>query len=472
MSRIVFGTDGWRAVMAEDFTFENVERVTQAAAGLWTARPPAGCKRRVVVGFDTRFQSDRFALRAAEVFLGNGFEVVLTPSPAPTPAVSFAVKRLRATGGVMITASHNPPWFNGLKIKTHLGGPADGALCREIESWLDRAPARRQAWAAAPSGTARKRDLAGPHLEQIGRMVDLERISRAGLRVAHDALFGAGIGCVARLLEGTGCQVTPLNHQPDPMFGGANPEPVERNCHSSQAFLRRNPHDICLITDGDSDRIGALDGRGGYVGANVIICLLLAHLIQNRGRAGRIVKVLNTTSMMDRIAQRYGLPLTEVGVGFKHTYVEMLKGDVLLGGEESGSIGFGGHIPERDGLLAGAYLLEMLAMEGRPVQALARRLERQFGPHRYARRDLVFPLDRREALMDRCGSMPPGRLLRSPVEKVQTFDGVKYTARNGSWLMLRGSGTEPVLRVYAEAGSDDEARRLVRQGIALSRAVL
>ena len=465
MSRIVFGTDGWRAIIAEDFTFANVERVAQAAAGFWAAHPPPGTRPAVIVGYDRRFLSDQFAQRVAEVLLGNGFAVTLTAQPTPTPAVSLAVKRRRAVGGIMVTASHNPPEFNGLKLKACHGGPADGELCRMVEDLLDRKPVRRIALAdALAAGQGRRSNLGAAHLALLRRKVDLARISHARLRVAHDAMFGVGAGCFESLLRGTRCQVTNLNARHDPLFGGINPEPVERNCHLSQAFLRQHPQDICLVTDGDSDRIGALEGRGAYVSANEIICLLLHHLIVHRHAKGRIVKVLNTTSMMDRIAAHYGLPLTEVGVGFKYTCAEMLKGDVLMGGEESGSLGFGGHIPERDGLLAGLYLLELLATERASVRTLLTRLEKQFGPHHYVRLDLRYPVDERPALLEFCRQNPPLRLGRSPVTRVQAFDGVKYTAQNGAWLMLRGSGTEPILRIYAEASTRAAALALLRQG--------
>jgi phosphomannomutase len=262
-----------------------------------------------------------------------------------------------------------------------------------------------------------------------------------------------------------------LNARHDVLFGGINPEPIEANYGPTQAFLRRHPHDVCLVTDGDADRVGGMDGRGNYLTTHNLICLLLHHFVVNRKGRGRVVKALTTTSMVDKLCAAHGLELVETGVGFKYICAEMLKGDVLLGAEESGGIGFPGHIPERDGIAAGLLLLELLATERRSINALLARLEKQFGPHRYGRIDAHFPLEKRAILMEQLQQNPPTRLLRWPVSDVKTFDGVKFIARNGSWLMLRASGTEPILRIYAEAPTDADVRRLLRLGVRLTRTV-
>jgi phosphomannomutase len=291
------------------------------------------------------------------------------------------------------------------------------------------------------------------------------------LRFAHEALFGVGAGCFDDLLRGTTCRVTTLNGEHNPFFGGINPEPIPRNYAASAAFLKKHPHDICLVTDGDADRVGGMDGRGNPLSTHQIICLLLHHFVVNRKGRGRVVKALTTTSMVDKMCAVYGLELVETGVGFKYIASEMIKGNVLLGFEESGGIGFPGHIPERDGILAGLMLLELLAFERTPVNKLIARLEKQFGPHRYTRVDAHFPLEKRSALMEFCKNNPPVKLLRSPVTAVKSFDGVKFIAADGSWLMLRGSGTEPILRIYAEAKSDAGAKKLLWMGIKLTKQV-
>ncbi len=509
VAQIKFGTDGWRAVIAEDFTFANVARVAQATADHWKSEvlsPKSkvfGYELKVVVGYDRRFFSDRFAQTAAGVFAGNGFQVILTPEPTPTPSVSFAVKHLGAVGGVMITASHNPPIFNGFKLKSYYGGSSSPDECQAVESFLDKNPVQRAPHPAfshslpAERGEGRGErtisihDVRPAHYAALKKLVDFKLIAKSKLRFAHDALFGVGAGCFEQLLAGTTCEVTTLNARQDVLFGGINPEPIEKNYGPSRKFLRAHPHDICLVTDGDADRVGGMDGHGNALTTHQIICLLLHHLVVNRrgelhepqnnpGGANsgtritrpsemRVVKALTTTSMVDKMCAAYGLSLVETGVGFKYICAEMLKGGVLLGAEESGGIGFAGHIPERDGIAAGLMLLELLATEKVSVNQLLARLEKQFGPHRYGRIDTHYPLEQRASLMEFLQKNPPAKLLRSPLAGMKTFDGVKFIAQDTSWLMLRGSGTEPILRVYAEAKSDADVRKLLRLGVALTR---
>ena len=478
MAQIKFGTDGWRAVIAEDFTFANVARVAQATADFWKSEignqksEIFGRAPKVIVGYDRRFLSDAFAKCAAEVFAANDFQVVLTPEPTPTPSVSYAVKNLRAVGGVMITASHNPPIFNGFKLKSHYGGSSDSETCKAVEGFLDRNPVRTKKLAdAIKAKQVIVKDVRPAHYAALKKLVDFKLIAKSKLRFAHEALFGVGAGCFEQLLAGTTCKVTTLNGAHDPLFGGINPEPIEKNYGRSQAFLRKHPHDLCLVTDGDADRVGGMDGRGNYLSTHQLICLLLHHLAKNRQGKGRVVKALTTTSMVDKMCAAYGLPLVETGVGFKYICAEMLKGDVLLGAEESGGIGFPGHIPERDGIAAGLMLLEMLATEKVSVNKLVARLEKEFGPHRYGRIDTHFPLEKRGALMEFLQKNPPTKLLRSPLAEVKTYDGVKFVAQDSSWLMLRGSGTEPILRIYAEAQTDDDVKKLLKLGVSLTKRV-
>lgn len=469
---IKFGTDGWRAVIAEDFTFANVARVAQATADYWNANPVAGTEKKVVVGYDRRFLSNEFGRRTAEVFAGNGYSVILTLEPTPTPSVSFAVKAQRAIGGVMLTASHNPPSFNGFKLKSHYGGSSDPETCKGVESWLDKNPVRSVKLAdAVKAKQIIIKDVRPAHYAALKKLVDFKLIAKSKLRFAHEALFGVGAGCFEQLLAGTTCKVTTLNAAHDPLFGGINPEPVEANYGRSQAYLKKHPHDLCLVTDGDADRVGGMDGHGNYLTTHILICLLLHHLFNNRHGKGRVVKALTTTSMLDKMCAAYGLELVETGVGFKYICAEMLKGDVLLGAEESGGIGFPGHIPERDGIAAGLMLLEMLAVERVSLNKLVAKLEKQFGPHRYNRIDTHFPLEKRGALMEFLKTNPPDKLLRSPLAEVKSFDGVKFVAADGSWLMLRGSGTEPILRIYAEAKADADVTKLLRLGVALTTRV-
>lgn len=472
MSTIKFGTDGWRAIIAEDFTFANVDRVAQAAADHWKNKPVPGTTSKIVIGYDRRFLSDAFARRTAEILAGNGFHVIITTEPTPTPAVSYLVTREKAIGGVMITASHNPPAFNGFKLKAHYGGSAESAFCQDVEAQLDQSAIQASEWnQAVREKRITPRNIRPAYFQAIKRLVDFPLIANAGLKFAHEALFGVGAGCFDELLAGTTCKVTTLNGAHDPNFGGINPEPIARNYARSSAYLRKHPHDLCLVTDGDADRVGGMDGRGNALTTHHLICLLLEHFIRNRKGKGRVVKALTTTSMVDKICARYGLELVETKVGFKYIAAEMIKGGVLLGFEESGGIAYPGYIPERDGILSGLMLLEMLATERMSVNKLLARLEKEYGPHHYARIDAHFPLEKRGALMDYCKSHPPAKLLKSPLAGVKSYDGVKFIAQDGSWLMLRGSGTEPILRIYTEAKSPREAEALLQTGVKLTKAV-
>ena len=473
MGAIQFGTDGWRAVIAEDFTFSNLDRVAQATADYWRANPVPGAHGdRAVVGYDRRFLSPEFAARVAEVLAGNGFTVTLTDRPTPTPSVSFEVKRQKAIGGVMLTASHNPAAFNGFKLKAWYGGSAEPAMCKAVEGLLDRNPVRAVPLAQAiKAGLVAVKDIRAAHYAALKKLVDFPLIAASGLKFAHEALHGVGAGCFDELLAGTTCRVSTINAEHNPGFAGINPEPIARNYIRSIPFLQKHPHDLCLVTDGDADRVGGLMGNGAPLTTHQIICLLLRHYVKNRGMTGKVVKALTTTSMVDHMCAKFGLELIETGVGFKYIASEILKGDVLLGFEESGGIGFPGHIPERDGIAAGLVLLEMLAMERKPLKVLLRELEKDYGPHRYARIDTTFPLEKRAALMSYCSEHPPARLLKSKLATVKAYDGVKFIAQDGSWLMLRGSGTEPILRIYAEAKTDEGAQALLRQGVRLTRKV-
>jgi len=387
-----------------------------------------------------------------------------------TPAVTFSMHHLETEGGIQVTASHNPAIFNGFKLKSHYGGSSDSETCRADEGFLDRNPVKTMPLAdAIKAGRIQICDVRPAHYAALKKLVDFRLIAKSKLRFAHDALFGVGAGCFEQLLAGTTCKVTTLNGEHDAFFGGINPEPIVQNYARSQAFLKKHPHDICLVTDGDADRVGGMDGHGNYLTTHQIICLLLHHLIVNRQGRGRVVKALTTTSMVDKMCAFYGLPLVETGVGFKYICAEMLKGGVLLGAEESGGIGFAGHIPERDGIAAGLMLLELLATERVSVNKLLAGLEKQFGPHRYGRIDTHYPLEKRASLMEFLKNHPPAKLLRSPLADMKTFDGVKFIAADSSWLMLRGSGTEPVLRIYAEAKSDADVQKLLKLGVGLTR---
>ena len=470
---IRFGTDGWRAVMAEEFTLENVRRVAQAVAVYWREEAVRkGVAPRAVVGYDTRLQSDKFAVAVAEVLAGNDITTLCTPQPTPTPAVSYAVKDRGLMGGIMITASHNPPEFNGFKIKAGFAGSADTEMTNAVERLLDREPPKPvQFERAQEQGRIVIEDVRGAHRAAVGRLVDLERIAKANLKVVADSMHGCGQHEFEMILAPHGMTATTLRATADPFFGGVNPEPIAPNLRALSSYLRAHNADIALVTDGDADRIAAMEPNGEFITTHYCFAMLLLHMIRHRKQTGCVVKALNTTVMVDRICAKYGLTLYETPVGFKWTTQHMRERDVLIGGEESGGLGFKGWIPERDGILAGLLLLEFLACEGRGVHEIMAEMDAEFGASRYARADTRYPLEKRAPLMEWLRRNPVRDLLGSPLSDVKDFDGVKMVARDGAWLMLRGSGTEPILRIYAEAGDQARANALVELGRELTTRI-
>ena len=467
---IRFGTDGWRAVIAEEFTFEAVARLTQALARVWRRR--AGRQTpRAAVGYDRRFLSERFARLAAEVLAGNGFRVRLSREPCPTPALCVAARRPGSLGGVMITASHNPPEFNGYKVKLAHGGSADAAFCEAVEAELDAAPPKRL---PLPEAAGQRRivlaDLREPHLRAVRRVVDWSALKGARLRVAHDALHGAGAGAFDRLLAETGLRLSSWRQSRDPLFGGVSPEPAPANYAETRVRMRRAPQDLCLVTDGDADRFAALDERGEPVSNQHLICLVLDYLIRHRGARGPVVLAVNTTRMAEKICEEFGLSVHASPVGYKRICKKMLDVDAAFGLEESGSLAWRRHLPDRDGVAAGMWLLERMAVERKPLSAQIAALQARYGPHCYRSVKLRLPRGQQTRIMERLRAAPPDRAAGKPVEQLIAIDGIKLVFRDGSWLMLRPSGTEPLFRVYAEAPSRSALDRLIRAGKRLAQA--
>lgn len=492
MSSIHFGTDGWRAVISDQFTFDNVRHVAQAIAdfvkeksespesrarspqadpGTQVERFPAPT---VVVGFDTRFLSDRYAIAVAEVLAGNGVRVLLSRSNCPTPALSYAVRALQAQAGVMITASHNPPRYNGIKLKAAYGGSATPADTRQVEAYLarnlaaGRVPLRLDYDAASAGGLIERVNLLTIYLEHVRSLVDLEAIGRAGLRVVVDPMYGAGRGYLRAILIAAGCDVIEIRSELNPGFGGIYPEPIERNLAALIASVRDSHYDVGLANDGDADRIGAVDASGAFVDPHCIFALVLRHLVEVRGLRGAVVKTISTTQMVNRLAERYGLAVHETPVGFNHICDLILADDVLIGGEESGGLTIKGHIPEGDGILMGLLLLEVIASRGQPLRAILDELMADLGPFYYARDDIhTRPFSKPELVARLCANVP-AELAGIRVVGLNNRDGVKYLLADDSWLLIRPSGTEPVLRIYAEGRSREQVRELLKQGAVLA----
>lgn len=453
---IKFGTDGWRAVISDTFTFANLRLVAQAIADY--VLDEANGQPEVVIGFDTRFLSDRYAAEVARVLAGNDIVGHLTRADAPTPAISYAVVHKNAQAGVMITASHNAPRYNGLKLKADFGGAALPEQADRVEAYLARNQERAHGpnvmdyQAALDRELIRRFDPAWAYYEHLGQMVDLDVISGSELRVVADAMYGSGRKCISDMLARTRCRVYEIRGEMNPGFGGIHPEPVAHYLSALGAAIQAHHADVGLATDGDGDRLGAMDDLGNFVDPHHIFGLALRYLSEGRGWTGTVVKSVSTTRMVDRLAARYDLPLVETPVGFNHIADQMLNDDVLIGGEESGGLSIKGHIPEGDGVLMALLLLEIVAAAEAPLHELVAELQAEVGPAFYARRDVPLsrPVGKQKMVARLTGDIPDALGGESVVE-VSTLDGVKYLLADDSWLLIRPSGTEPVLRVYAEA---------------------
>jgi alpha-D-glucose phosphate-specific phosphoglucomutase len=455
---IKFGTDGWRAVISDTFTFNNLRLVAQAIADFVWQELEQDDQPEVVVGFDTRFLSDRYAAEVARVLAGNGIVAWLTRTDAPTPAVSYAIKDRSAAAGVMITASHNAPRYNGVKLKAPYAGAASRQQCRLVESYLDanqeagRGPNLMDYQEALKSGMIQRFDPAWSYYEHLASLIDLDVISNGEVRLVADPMYGSGRGCIKEVLARTRCNVHEIRGEMNPGFGGIHPEPMARYLNALVAAIQAYHADVGLATDGDADRIGAIDGLGNYVDPHHIFALVLRYLVETRRWSGLVVKSLSTTFMVNRLAHRYDLSLRETPVGFNYIADLMLTDDVLMGGEESGGLSIRGHIPEGDGILMGLLLLEVMAEAQAPLHELVNDIQALVGPSHYERRDLRLrhPVDK-PVVVKRLLDAAPARIGGESVRDVSTLDGVKYYLADDSWLLIRPSGTEPVLRVYAEA---------------------
>jgi len=479
---IRFGTDGWRAVISDEFTFANVRHVSQAIADYLNegapdapqTMPPTPPAPSVVIGFDTRFLSDRYASTVAEVLAANGIHVVLSRTFCPTPALSYAVRHLGAQVGVMITASHNPPRYNGLKIKASHGGAASSSLVKAVEARLHanltagREPQVLALEKAVAVGTVEHLNFLPVYLDHVRRLVDVTASGSANLRVVVDPMYGAGRGYLKSILAASGSDVLEIRGDLNPGFGGIHPEPIGRNLAALVAAVRDNRCDVGLATDGDADRIGAMDAQGTFVSPHIIFALALRHLVEHHGWRGAVVKTISTTQMVNILASRYNLPLFETPVGFNNISDHILTNDVLIGGEESGGITIRGHIPEGDGILMGLLLLEVMATLRQPLHVIIQDLMDDIGPFYYARHDARTQPFSKSELVARLTANAPSELAGVPVHQVNDSDGVKYLLADDSWLLIRPSGTEPVLRIYSEARSPERVQTLLKAGARLA----
>jgi alpha-D-glucose phosphate-specific phosphoglucomutase len=455
---IKFGTDGWRAIIGEDYTFDNVRACAASAAMYLKAHGLA--ERGMIVGYDARYASEDFAAAAAEVVAAAGINVALTSTLCPTPVVSYSIIDRGAGGGIVITASHNPWQWNGFKYKPEYGGSASPEVVAQLEeplpSLVGREIPRMDIDEAKARGLVEMFESRPPYLAQLGRLVDLDRLRAAGLNVCVDAMYGTGAGYFEELIGGGSTKVTELHGFRNPVFPGMHaPEPIARNLTEMETTMRASKFDAGIANDGDADRVGIADENGVFINQLQVFGLLCYYMLEARGERGPIVKSITTTAMAQRLGEAYGVPVFETQVGFKFLGPKMMESDALIGGEESGGYGFRGHVPERDGILAGLYMLDFMARTGKRPSELLADLYAKVGPHFYDRLDLALKPEDRDRIWAKAEAASPDAIAGMKVTARDTTDGFRFTLGDKGWLLLRFSGTEPLVRIYTEVVGDE-----------------
>jgi len=467
MTQIKFGTDGWRGLIADDFTFDNVRRVAGAIASYLLKHEAAALGVGVVVGYDTRFLSDRAARAVAEVIAGAGIPVLLANDYVPTPAVSYNVMKLGAPGGVMITSSHNPWNWNGVKFKAKFGGSATPAIMKLIEDELGDGgvPSGR------PPAKIEEVDLKPAYVEAVSQFADLDLIRRADFKFAIDSMYGSGRGVLPKIFDKHGVRYVAIRQEVNPLFPGINPEPIMPHVALLQETVVKEKCHAGLVTDGDADRIGAVAEDGSFVDSHKCICVLLNWLLQYKKWPGDVARAFNTTGMIDRIAAKYGRKLYETSIGFKYIADLMMEHEILIGGEESGGIGYGRFLPERDGILNALLLANVMAEERKPLGQLVADLQREFGAHYYGRRDLHISDEIKNGAIRRAGDQQTTKLGTYAILRKENRDGVKFyldAPKHGNgadaWVLFRASGTERMLRCYVEAATPELVEEILESG--------
>ncbi|MCH7786557.1 MAG: phosphoglucomutase/phosphomannomutase family protein [Chloroflexi bacterium] len=464
---IKFGTDGWRALIAEEYTFDNVRLCAQGTAAY--LKQAGLASRGLIVGYDTRFASEDFAAAVAEVTTANGVTTFLCDKPAPTPVVSYNLVTLNAGGGIIITASHNPARWNGFKYKPDYGGSASPEVVEELEAFIAEAgntgsPMRMALAEAESKGLLEYIDPEPVYLGHIANLVDVGNIRRAGLKVVVDSMYGAGAGYFSKLLSGGSTEVIELHGERNPAFPGmAQPEPLAHNLGELMAAVPSQSADIGLATDGDADRLGIVDENGKFVTTLESFALLCLHHLEVLNRRGPLVRSITMTSMIDRLGEIYGVPVFDTEVGFKYLGPVMMREDALLAGEESGGYAIQGNIPERDGILSGLLILDMMVRTGKTVSQLLEMLIEKVGPHHYARWDIEFDPEERAEIHSRLRRANPSSIAGKRVDRIDTRDGYRFVLEGGYWALVRFSGTEPLLRIYAEAESPEDVEALLEE---------
>lgn len=460
---IKFGTDGWRAIIAENFTFDNVEIVTKAIAGYVKTRYDKACP--VIIGYDTRFMADKFAQRAAEILNKQGLNVKITDSDAPTPVIAFAAKNLNSAGALMFTASHNPPEYCGIKYIPDYAGPATTDITDIIVENVKRIQQGDESFLPKPAtfGETEKFDPKPDYLKLVRNLIDFEKIKKANIKIFFDPLYASGKGYFDTLLKEAGCDVTSIKNWRDPLYGGGMPEPKEKFLGDLKKLVLENSPSVGFSNDGDADRFGVIDEKGTYITPNEVIAILFKHLLKNKGAKGSVVKTVATSQMIDKIAELYGVKVHETPVGFKWVGQIMRRENVIIGGEESGGLSIIGHIPEKDGIVANLLVLETMAYEGKPLYQIVEDLKQEIGIHYINYRlDLRLTEELKEAAMSMFLNNPPEKIGSVKISRINKLDGVKfYFDDDNSWMLIRPSGTEPLLRIYFETDSQQKLDLMV-----------
>ena len=455
---IKFGTDGWRAIIAEDFTFDSVRLCAQATAAY--TKEAGLASRGLVVGYDTRFESDRFAEAVAEVLAANDIPVFLCDRPAPTPVIGYSILDRNAAGSVVITSSHNPAIYSGFKVRTDYAGAAPPEVATRIEQLAESSAGmtvpRMDIADAKSRGLVQMIDPETPYVRHIANLVDLDRLRGAGLTVIADPMYGAGAGYLRKMLSGGKTKVIEIRGDFNPAFPGMhNPEPIPRNLEATQYSVLKHHADVALITDGDADRIGVMDGNGRFVNQLETFALLAYYLLEVRGERGDLVKSVTTTSMIWRLAELYKVPAHETAVGFKFLGPKMRETNALIAGEESGGFAFRGHLPERDGVLSGLYILDLMASRKKDLPTLIDELFAKVGAHYYDRIDITMTPADRDRIAALLPSLEPAAIAGLGVTGYDRTDGLRFLMENGAWALIRLSGTEPLMRIYTEVRRED-----------------
>ena len=468
-TQIKFGTDGWRGIIAEDYTFENVRRCAQGMAQYLIATKQT--TRGLVVGYDTRFEAEEFAQAVAEVIAAHGIKVFLVDRPTPTPVISYSILDKKAHGAINLTSSHNPPIWGGFKVRADYAGAVAPEGLVQIEALIPPPEnIKRIKFAEAKAkGLVEIFDPKPAFLKQIDRLVNVDPLRKAGLKVAVDSMWGAGMGWFKEILAGGTTQVVEIHDVRNPAYPEMDhPEPIPPNVNGLMALVMREHAQVGLATDGDADRIGASTEKGVFIHQLQMYALLALYLLEVRGQRGPIVRTLNTTSMLDALGKRFNVPVYETSVGFKYVAPKIIETNALIGGEESGGYAFKGHVPERDGVVAGLFLLDFIVQTGKTPSQLLDHLFELVGPHYYERIDTDFPEDKRGEIVSRLQSAKPSEIAGFKVTGINTMDGFKYLFNDGGWLVIRFSGTEPIMRFYVETTQDNKRQDILDAGLKLA----